>query len=359
MLNSKEIEEKLKVVSHELCVAFAIRSALRVLPLLALPQSKSKEPFWYWRNTVKSKYLLSILNALLVGFTGSVLKRTNKSILAAYAADKANSADNAAANGNSIVAANAAYSAVTAAATSNAAANAAARHTSAKVIGKSIDKAISLDFAFIISTEKDGNISRQPKNHSGDSVKALDLLQSPLWRIGDQPLELEIMWNCFCSWAKDLDAGFEIWFDLYTDRVKGKPVDIEFLESLIDMPDEIREQGPRAVNAYLATLEKKDELEQLNIVRAIFIGNGAAGKTSIIRTLHNEPVVEGKEKMTAGIDIRTWPVGETGISARFWDFGGQVMAHATHQFFLRERCLYIIVLDARSEFNANCYVYNS
>lgn len=57
--------------------------------------------------------------------------------------------------------------------------------------------------------------------------------------------------------------------------------------------------------------------------------------------------------MTPGIDIREWSVGDTDITAHFWDFGGQVIAHSTHQFFLRERCLYVLVLDARTEINAN------
>ncbi len=74
-------------------------------------------------------------------------------------------------------------------------------------------------------------------------------------------------------------------------------------------------------------------MQPLNLVRAIFIGNGAAGKTSLVRKLHDEPVVEGKEEMTPGIEIREWPVPETEINARFWDFGGQVMSHSTHQFF--------------------------
>ncbi|MCK5355686.1 MAG: hypothetical protein KAJ63_11245, partial [Methyloprofundus sp.] len=70
---------------------------------------------------------------------------------------------------------------------------------------------------------------------------------------------------------------------------------------------------------------------------------------SLIRRLHNESVLEGKEEMTPGIQIREWPVAETDIKARFWDFGGQVMSHSTHQFFLRERCLYVLVVDAGSE----------
>ena len=33
-------------------------------------------------------------------------------------------------------------------------------------------------------------------------------------------------------------------------------------------------------------------------------------------------------------------------------FGGQVIAHATHQFFLRSGCLYVLVMDSRAEINA-------
>lgn len=67
-----------------------------------------------------------------------------------------------------------------------------------------------------------------------------------------------------------------------------------------------------------------------------------------MRVLHDEPVAE-TEPMTAGLDIREWPVPGTDIKAHFWDFGGQVMAHATHQLFLRESCLYVLVISSRSE----------
>ncbi len=33
----------------------------------------------------------------------------------------------------------------------------------------------------------------------------------------------------------------------------------------------------------------------------------------------------------------------------FWDFGGQEIYHATHQFFLTKRSLYILVTDERKE----------
>lgn len=125
-----------------------------------------------------------------------------------------------------------------------------------------------------------------------------------------------------------------------------------YFEYYHEIPKEILKTKDKVmIDDYLYSLpfvEKK-----LNIVRAIFMGNGGSGKTSLIRTLHGESVVEGKEKMTPGIAIREWLVPNTEITAKFWDFGGQVMTHATHQFFLRERCLYILVIDARSEIKAN------
>jgi GTPase SAR1 family protein len=71
------------------------------------------------------------------------------------------------------------------------------------------------------------------------------------------------------------------------------------------------------------------------------MGDGYAGKTSLIRALHGEAVIPGHEPTTPGIEIREWPVPNSDIKAHLWDFGGQVMAHAMHKFFLREHCIYV------------------
>jgi internalin A len=36
------------------------------------------------------------------------------------------------------------------------------------------------------------------------------------------------------------------------------------------------------------------------------------------------------------------------VRARAWDFGGQEILHSTHQFFLTERSLYLLVLEPRT-----------
>ncbi len=87
----------------------------------------------------------------------------------------------------------------------------------------------------------------------------------------------------------------------------------------------------------------------LNEAKLILVGRGAVGKTSIVnRLIHRK--FKGVKK-TEGIKITEWPVtvGEKRDSVRLnvWDFGGQEIMHATHQFFLTERSLYLLVLSGR------------
>ena len=289
-----EIKQQLEELPREFCVAFAARSALRALPLLATTE-KSDQVFWYWEDRDKEKYLLAVLTAphFCLAFSLGDKKRSGL-LFDAYA----------------------------------------------NIYG-SYNTETQLDLQFLLH------------NNTSDIN---DFLQRPLWS-QNLPNNLKEIWLRFQRWTKALNTGFEFWLSWYQDRLEGKPIDLGLLEKQANVPEEIKAQGVKAVNAYLTTLshaKKSDKkLQPLNLVRAIFIGNGAAGKTSLIRALNGEAVIEGKEKMTPGIDIREWPVGDTDITAHFWDFGGQVMAHSTHQFFLRERCLYILVMDARTEINAN------
>jgi internalin A len=85
----------------------------------------------------------------------------------------------------------------------------------------------------------------------------------------------------------------------------------------------------------------------LNEVKMLFVGQGSVGKTSlIIRMLRNE--FENNQAKTEGISINHWqPDDQSQIALNVWDFGGQEIMHATHQFFLTKRSLYLLVLDSR------------
>jgi len=59
-----------------------------------------------------------------------------------------------------------------------------------------------------------------------------------------------------------------------------------------------------------------------------------------------------QESQTHGININTLIFKDNqnnDIKLHCWDFGGQQIMHATHQFFLSKRCLYLLVIDSRRE----------
>jgi small GTP-binding protein len=114
-------------------------------------------------------------------------------------------------------------------------------------------------------------------------------------------------------------------------------------------PPEIIKQGKDAVRAYFQALEKEEHLP-LQEAKILLVGDGGAGKTSLVKRMLGLDF-DPKEDQTHGINIRKWVVtaGENEIIAHLWDFGGQEIMHATHQFFLSKRSLYILVLDGRRD----------
>lgn len=143
-----------------------------------------------------------------------------------------------------------------------------------------------------------------------------------------------------------------------------------------------RESGPR---------------RKLREAKILLVGQGGVGKSSIAKQLLDPAAsLNREESQTNGIEILEWSVAEKYksidpkqiaqlmnakkltkrqrrkqkkrlISAKnrrkaevqllkefppvrvnVWDFGGQEIMHSTHQFFLTERSLYLLVLDARS-----------
>ncbi|GAK50293.1 leucine-rich-repeat protein [Candidatus Moduliflexus flocculans] len=110
-------------------------------------------------------------------------------------------------------------------------------------------------------------------------------------------------------------------------------------------PMEIAKQGKAA---RLAWFYANEGGWPLNEVKALLVGDGGAGKTSLVKRLFGE-MFDPHESQTHGILIRDWKMDERDITVHLWDFGGQEIMHTTHQFFLSKRSLYILVLDGRKE----------
>jgi internalin A len=124
---------------------------------------------------------------------------------------------------------------------------------------------------------------------------------------------------------------------------------------LIIPPAEFSTQGLGGVAEYFDQLGETNS--PLNEIKVIFLGEGAAGKTSLIKRI-TEHDFDVNESQTHGINIRVAPFAIEGdtISARIWDFGGQEVMHATHQFFLSRRCVYVLVLNSRTDDKAEYWL---
>jgi len=104
------------------------------------------------------------------------------------------------------------------------------------------------------------------------------------------------------------------------------------------------------VGEYFELRNATDEPPQtLSELKLLLVGRGRAGKTTLVKQLVGE-VPDEYEAETHSIAIRRmWldcPRGR--VQTYAWDFGGQEILHATHQFFLTERSLYLLVLEPRS-----------
>lgn len=113
-------------------------------------------------------------------------------------------------------------------------------------------------------------------------------------------------------------------------------------------PPEILLQGQKALESYYRST--KSGTIPLNEVKVILVGDGGAGKTSLVKRVVGESF-SFDESQTHGINIKNWKFKWSGqrIKARIWDFGGQEIMHATHQFFLSQRSMYVLVLDSRKD----------
>ena len=336
-MDRQEIEARLQKMPIAASVAFAVRVGLRVLPWLA--QSKEKQVLMRWKEKDRASQLLSVFLAYDVGLMAVWNREIDRAVLSSRANAAAIAANAATANAANAANAATAYAANTANTANAAAASAAAANAAAYGYDSADYAAIIFEFRF----QAEFDLAFVLKN----GAKAL--VESPLWQ-GKPPTKWAAASRHFQSAVSGLNSGFEPWLTWYDERCRGVKVDADQLQKRVCLPDSILSQSPQQINAYIASLAQQEEPPSpLNRVRTIFIGDGEAGKTSLIRVLNNEPVVAGIEPKTPGIEIREWKVPATDITASFWDFGGQVMVHATHQLFLRESCLYVLLVSAREK----------
>ncbi|MDO5980565.1 COR domain-containing protein [Flavivirga spongiicola] len=123
-------------------------------------------------------------------------------------------------------------------------------------------------------------------------------------------------------------------------KIKNNPIHIP--------PKEYLNQGTEAVLNYFSQLELQGG-EYLYEAKLLIVGDGAVGKTSLALKLMDRKNELSKND-TKGIDIynlKFKTINSGDFIINIWDFGGQEIYKATHQFFLTNSSLYVLVDDTR------------
>ncbi len=122
---------------------------------------------------------------------------------------------------------------------------------------------------------------------------------------------------------------------------------------MISPPQSVIQQGAYAIQRYFEELTEKTKVWTSKMV---IVGEGGVGKTCLLDSIEDKEFIPNRDT-THGIEVRIWdlphPVLQsTMMKLRVWDFGGQDIYHATHQFYLTNHSLFLLVWNARAGFES-------
>lgn len=195
------------------------------------------------------------------------------------------------------------------------------------------------------------------------NLQTLDLIFNQLTNLPDSFVHLRSLHTLYLSrnrlmavppWMLDLPQLTTLYLD--SNPIKTPPPELLKLEW--NTPVDLKK-----VRAYYR--QTAAGIDHLFEAKLLIVGEPGAGKTTLTRKLLNPqaPAAQSADT-TEGVDVHTWqftyspppkpnaPTNQT-IPLQFrvnvWDFGGQAIYYATHQFFLTRRSLYVVVADAREQ----------
>ena len=176
----------------------------------------------------------------------------------------------------------------------------------------------------------------------------------PLWGDGEAPKEIRHLQGNLDRQLLKLKLNF-LANDL-NDLWEGKQLGIHAKNYLKEFSDADL-NDPIALHRLIL----EDEVaEHIHAVRALLLGPGGAGKSSLADRLQGKALERGK-KLTVGVDyLNHQPLnlydkfdylqqGDKPLDLYLWDFGGQTIFHGLHSAFLHENCVYVLVVDSRHE----------
>ncbi|XP_013415785.1 uncharacterized protein LOC106177527 isoform X2 [Lingula anatina] len=137
----------------------------------------------------------------------------------------------------------------------------------------------------------------------------------------------------------------------YTGRLPLKRLALEDCPSVRTPPKEIIAKGFQSTLVYLRRLLSGSV--ECKRTKLMLVGLGGVGKTSLVKAIMSGQGTTEKTtevpQVTDGIDICTWTVtrDSDSISYSVWDFAGQTVYYNTHQFFLSDRAVYLLLWNIR------------
>ena len=116
----------------------------------------------------------------------------------------------------------------------------------------------------------------------------------------------------------------------------------------LGLPESILERSPKEILRYYFESRAEDGQPLLEL-KMLLVGRGKAGKTTLVKQLmEQEPDENESETHSIAIRELILKCPRAQVRTRVWDFGGQEILYSTHQFFLTERSLYLLVLEPRT-----------
>jgi small GTP-binding protein len=116
-------------------------------------------------------------------------------------------------------------------------------------------------------------------------------------------------------------------------------------------PIEIARKGIQEIRNYFQQ-EREKGIDYIYEAKLLIVGEGGAGKTTLANKILDQNYQLKDEDTTKGIEVHQYKFqtkNQNDFHINIWDFGGQEIYHATHQFFLTKRSLYTLVTDTREQ----------